>query len=291
MSGFRRPLALLALLAATILVAASLAAPLIESWLGVDATETNLLKRFAEPSSEHPLGTDDLGRDLLVRLLYGGRVSILVGLAAALISATIGTACGLLAGYFGGRFDALLMRVTDGVIALPLLAVLIVLAAIDLTKLGLPAGVAQSPHVSLGRIIVITALFGWTTTARLVRAATLTLRTRDFVKAAVAMGASPLRIMVTHILPNALSPILVATALAVGSIMLFESALSFLGLGVQPPIPSWGNMLTNAQETIWTAPRLAFWPGFLILLAVASCNLLADALAEHLDPRRRRVRR
>jgi peptide/nickel transport system permease protein len=182
------------------------------------------------------------------------------------------------------------MRLTDGVIALPLLAVLIVLAAIDLSKLGLDE-IARSPAASLWRIIAITALFGWTSTARLVRAATLSLKTRDFVRAAVAMGAPPWRVMVVHILPNAASPILVATALAVGEIIKFESVLSFLGLGVQPPIPSWGNMLTNAQETIWTAPMLAFWPGLLILVTVASCNLVADALQDTLDPRRRIVRR
>jgi len=227
---------------------------------------------------------------VLVRLLHGGRVSILVGVVAAVMAAVFGTAIGLLAGYRGGRLDAALMRLTDGVIALPLLAVLIVLAAIDLSKLGLDE-IARSPAASLWRIIAITALFGWTTTARLVRAATLSLKTRDFVRAAVAMGAPPWRVMLVHILPNAASPILVATALAVGEIIKFESVLSFLGLGVQPPIPSWGNMLTNAQETIWTAPMLAFWPGLLILMTVASCNLLADALQETLDPRGRVVRR
>ena len=290
MTGFRRPLALAATLALVLLVVASLAAPLIERALGVDATETDLLARFQAPSAAHPLGTDDIGRDVLVRLLHGGRVSILVGVVAAVMASVFGTAIGLLAGYRGGRLDAALMRLTDGVIALPLLAVLIVLAAIDLSKLGLDE-IARSPAASLWRIIAITALFGWTTTARLVRAATLSLKTRDFVRAAVAMGAPPWRVMVVHILPNAASPILVATALAVGEIIKFESVLSFLGLGVQPPIPSWGNMLTNAQETIWTAPMLAFWPGLLILVTVASCNLLADALQDTLDPRRRIVRR
>jgi peptide/nickel transport system permease protein len=289
-TAFRRPLALAAAAALALLVAAAAAAPLIERWLGIDAVETDLLARFLPPSAAHPLGTDDIGRDVLARLLRGGRVSILVGVAAALVAAVIGTAIGLAAGYFGGRFDALLMRVTDGVIALPLLAVLIVLAAVDWRKLGLP-GLAASADASLWRIVVIIALFGWTTVARLVRAATLSLKSRDFVRAAAAMGAPPWRVMLVHILPNAASPILVATALAVGEVIKFESVLSFLGLGVQPPIPSWGNMLTNAQETIWTAPALAFWPGFLILLTVASSNLLADALQDWLDPRRRGARR
>lgn len=276
--------ALVAALGAT-LALACLAAPWILAALGLDPAETDLLKRLTPPSAEHPLGTDDLGRDLLARLLAGGRVSIVVGLAAAVIAATIGSLLGVIAGYFGGRFDAALMRLTDGVIALPLLALLIVLAAVDLRKLGIPAEIAQSPEAGLVRIVVITAAFGWTTVARLVRAATLSLKTRDFVRAAVALGAPPWRVMLVHILPNAMSPILVATALAVGEVIKFESVLSFLGLGIQPPTPSWGNMLTNAQELIWTAPHLALWPGVLILVTVALCNFLADAMADRLRPR------
>ncbi|MBM3524028.1 MAG: ABC transporter permease [Alphaproteobacteria bacterium] len=290
MTGRRDPVTLVAALVAALLVVACLAAPLVEARLGVDAEETDLLKRLAEPSAQHLLGNDEVGRDLLVRLLYGGRISLLVGVVAAVMAAVIGSLLGVTAGYFGGRFDAVLMRFTDGIIALPLLAVLIVLAAIDLTKLGFSPETVQSRYTSLVRIIVITALFSWTTVARLVRAATLSLKSRDFVRAAIAMGASPWRVMLRHILPNTVSPILVATALAVGEVIKFESVLSFLGLGIQPPMPSWGNMLTNAQEMIWSAPRLAVWPGCLILVAVASCNLLADALARRLDPRRRQRR-
>lgn len=269
------------------LALACLASSWILAALGLDPAETDLLARLAGPSAAHPLGTDDLGRDLLARLLSGGRVSIVVGLSAAVIAATIGSLMGLVAGYFGGRFDAALMRLTDGVIALPLLAVLIVLAAIDLRKLGIPEEVAGSPEAGLARIVAITAAFGWTTVARLVRAATLSLKARDFVRAAVALGASPWRVMLVHILPNAMSPILVATALAVGEVIKFESVLSFLGLGIQPPLASWGNMLTNAQELIWTAPHLALWPGGLILATVALCNFLADAMADRLRPRNR----
>jgi peptide/nickel transport system permease protein len=279
-------LAVVAALGAMLAIAC-LAAPWILAALGLDPTETDLLKRFAPPSVVHPLGTDDLGRDLLARLLSGGRVSIVVGLAAAVIAATIGSLLGLIAGYFGGRFDAVLMRLTDGVIALPLLAVLIVLAAIDLRKLGIPDHLAGSPEAGLIRIVVITAAFGWTTVARLVRAATLSLKARDFVRAAIALGAPPWRVMLFHILPNAMSPILVATALAVGEVIKFESVLSFLGLGIQPPTASWGNMLTNAQELIWTAPHLAIWPGALILTTVALCNFLADAIADRLRPQGR----
>lgn len=279
-----RPLVLAAVIVLAVLVVLSAAAPLIERLMGIDANEADLLQRFQPPSAAHPLGTDEIGRDVFVRLLYGGRVSLTVGFVAAVIAAAIGTLVGIVAGYRGGRLDAVLMRVTDGVIALPLLPLLIVLAAVDLSKLGL-TGLAASEHASLYRIIAITALVGWTTVARLVRGATLSLKARDFVRAAVALGARPARVMALHILPNAVSPIIVATTLAVGQIILFESVLSFLGLGIQPPLPSWGNMLTNAQEVIWTAPHLAIYPGLLILLTVVACNLLGDALQEILDPR------
>jgi peptide/nickel transport system permease protein len=288
MNVFARPLSILAVAVLSFMVLGSLGATLIETALGVDPRAVNLLARHAPPSAGHWLGTDEIGRDVLTRLLHGGRVSLSIGVVAALIASAFGTAIGILAGYRGGALDAALMRLTDGVIALPLLPLLIVLAAIDMTKLGLPAAIAQSEEASLYRIVLITALVGWTTVARLVRGATLALKARDFVRAATAMGATPARIMLRHILPNAISPIVVATTLAVGQIILFESVLSFLGLGVQPPLPSWGNMLTNAQETIWNAPWLAIYPGVLILLAVTCCNLLGDALQEALDPRARR---
>lgn len=280
----RQKLSLAAALILAVLIVLTFSAPLIETAMGLDANADDLLNRYAPPSLAHPLGTDEIGRDVLLRLLYGGRVSLSVGLVAAVMASAIGSMLGVLAGYFGGRLDAILMRLTDGVIALPLLPLLIVLAAIDLSKLGLSA-IAQSESASLYRIIAITALVGWTTVARLVRGATLSLKTRDFVRAAVALGAGPVRVMTVHILSNAVSPIIVATTLAVGQIILFESVLSFLGLGIQPPLPSWGNMLTNAQEVIWAAPLLAVYPGLLILLTVASCNLLGDALQAALDPR------
>ena len=264
---------------------AALAAPLIGSWLGLAVDRVDLFNQYAPPDASHPLGTDEAGRDVLMRLLHGGRISLLVGLVAAIGAATLGTAIGLFAGYFGGRLDALLMRTTDGVIALPILPLLIVLAAIDLGKLGLPAAVTDSESVSLYRIIVIIALFGWTTVARLVRSATLSVRTREFVRAAEALGARPGRIMLRHILPNVVSPIIVATTLSIGSIILLESVLSFLGLGIQPPVASWGNMLSNAQELITRAPRLAVLPGLAIFVTVMAFNFLGDGLQDALDPR------
>jgi peptide/nickel transport system permease protein len=270
---FALPLGLLALLAF-----AAAAIPL----LGADPDAIDLAKRYAGPSLEHPLGTDELGRDVALRLLYGARVSLAVAIAAAFAAVAIGTALGLAAGTLGGRIDGALMRATDAVLALPVLPVLIVLAAIDMRKLGLP----QSDDGGLWRIVAIVALFGWPKVARLVRATALALVNRDFVRAATALGAGRLRIMAVHILPNCAGPLLVATALAAGGTILYESVLSFLGLGIQPPTASWGNMLTNAQETIWQAPWLALWPGLAILLTVTAINLLADALQDKIAGRR-----
>ena len=271
-----------------LLACACFAAPLLARVMGIDPGNVDLYHRLAGPSLAHPLGTDEIGRDLLLRLLEGGRISLLVGIVAAIAAAGFGTAIGLLAGYRGGRLDAALMRLTDGMIALPLLPLLVVLAALDLKKLGVPASLADSDAISLYRIIILVALVGWTTVARLVRGTTLALKARDFVRAAVALGARPSRVMLVHILPNLASPIIVATSLAVGEIILLESVLSFLGLGVAPPIASWGNMLTGAQETIALAPQLALYPGLLIFLTVIACNFLGDGLQDALDPRAER---
>jgi peptide/nickel transport system permease protein len=270
------------------LLALSLAAPVIAQLRGVDPTVTDLLDRFAPPSAQHWLGTDDLGRDLFQRLLDGGRVSLLVGLAGALLSALLGAVIGVFSGYLGGRFDSLVMRFTDGVIALPLLPLLIVLAAIDPAKLGIPSGVAHSESFSVYRIVVIVALTGWTTAARLVRAETLSLKARDFARAAQALGAAPLRIMFRHILPNAMGSLTIATTMSAGTLILLESTLSYLGLGTQPPAASWGNMLTGAQDLLQEAPLLALWPGLLIFLTVIAFNFVGDGLQDAIDPRAER---
>lgn len=274
----KAPLILLAVIAA-----ASFAAPLFTGLLGLDPNDVDLLARLSGPSLSHPLGTDELGRDVLLRLLAGGRVSLVIGIAAALAAAVLGTAIGLFAGYLGGWIDRILMRGTDAMIALPLLPLLIVLAALDLNKLGLPARLIQSDEITLVRIVVLAVLVGWTTAARLVRGATLVTRNRDFVRAARSLGAGVPHILWQHILPNVLGPLIVATTLSIGDVILFESVLSFLGLGVQPPLSSWGSMLSNAQELITTAPLLAVYPGIMIFLTVVACNLLGDALQRRLD--------
>lgn len=268
-----------------ILILLALLQPWLVSASGQDPNAVDLLARFEPPSWAHWLGTDELGRDVFLRLLAGGRVSLFVGVVAALAGTVGGVLIGLCAGYYGGRTDSILMRATDAVIALPLLPVLIVVAAIDPTKLGIPESWRGGDSADLLRIVVIIALFGWTTVARLVRGAALALREQEFVRAATALGATPGRIMRVHLLPNMASPIIVATTLSVGHVILFESVLSFLGLGIQPPRASWGNMLTGAQELIWSAPLLVVYPGLLIFVTVMAFNFLGDGLQHALDPR------
>lgn len=270
-----------------VLALGSAAAPVVEGLLHTDIANVDLYARFAGISLAHPLGTDELGRDVLVRLLYGGRISLAVATVAALFSATLGAAIGLVAGYYGGWADRLLMRLTDSIIALPMLPLLIVLAAVDLRELGIDAQTAQAPLTSFYRIVFIIALFGWTTAARLVRAGTLRAKAMDYVRAARALGAGSGRILLVHILPNVAAPLIVAMTLTTGHIILLESVLSFLGLGIQPPLPSWGNMLTGAQDLVWDHPLLMVWPGLMIFMTVMALNFLGDWLQAALDPRRR----
>ncbi len=253
--------------------------------MGIDPSSTNLLYRFQAPSAEHWLGTDELGRDVLLRLMYGGQVSLAVGLLGTLLTAIIGIIIGVWAGFVGGRLDAFLMRATDCVIALPMTPVLIVLGAIDLGKLGLSPAMANSPLVIFLRIVIIIALVDWTTIARLTRAETITVRQKEYVKAAQVSGARRLYNMLVHVLPNITTPITVAMTLSVGRIILFESTLSFLGFGIVPPTPTWGNMLTNAQQLIISAPALAVYPGLLIFLTVMSVNFVGDGIRIAFDPR------
>ena len=271
------------------MLALSFAAPLFENWLGVSATNVDIYGRFAAPSLTHCLGTDELGRDVFTRLLYGGRISLTVGLVTALTAAIIGTAVGLIAAMGRGWTDILLMRLTDGIIALPLLPLLIILAAVDLGKLGLPPAVINSEYISLFRIVAILALFGWTTVARLVRAGALSILENTYITAAHALGVTRRTILLRHVLPNVAAPLIVATTLSVGTVILLESVLSFLGLGIQPPMPSWGNMLTNAQDLIWDQPALAVYPGLAIFITVIAFNMLGDTLQDYYNPRNRQT--
>jgi len=286
----RQPMAAVAIAFLAVLAVASAAAGWLADLQGIDPETVDLFNAMAPPSAEHWLGTDELGRDLFYRLLLGGQVSLAVGLAAALGAAAIGTLVGLAAGERGGWIDAFLMRGTDAMIALPLLPILIVLSAVDLAKLGFPPAVAQSESTAMIRLVVLVALVGWTTTARLVRAAARETLAQDYVLAARAMGAGSLRVLWRHVLPNIAAPLLVATTLSVGQVILFESVLSFLGLGLDPGTASWGRMLAGAQNLLWDAPALAIYPGVAIALTVIACNLAGDGLAIAFDPRRARPR-
>jgi len=245
--------------------------------------------RFQPSSAHHWLGTDDLGRDLLIRLLEGGRISLTVGLVAALCASLVGVGIGALAGYFGGVLDMLLMRFTDAMLSVPVLALMIVISMVDLTKLGLGWLVrmrwGELDVAGLAKLMFVVVIFQWMGVARLVRGSMLTLKERDFVMAARALGAGHARIIFHHLVPNAMAPIIVATTLAAGSTILYESVLSFLGLGVMPPTSSWGNMLSSAQEYMRKSPWLAVYPGVLIWLTVTAFNFLGDGLRDALDPK------
>jgi peptide/nickel transport system permease protein len=224
------------------------------------------------PSSSHWFGTDELGRDVLTRVIFGARVSLKVGFVAVGIAVAIGTVIGLFAGFYGGWIDALLMRLVDIMLCFP--TFFLILAVI--TMLG----------PSIWYIMVIIGLTGWMGVARLVRAEVLSLKSRDFVMAARVLGASDRRIIFRHILPNALSPVLVSATLGVAGAILTESALSFLGIGVQPPTPSWGNILTSGKDYIEFAWWLSLFPGVAILVTVLSYNLVGEGIRDALDPRR-----
>lgn len=260
-------------------------APLYTAIRDIDPNKTSLLLRYAEPDGRYLLGTDEIGRDVLSRLMLGGQVSLLVGLLTTLLTTIVGVIIGVTAGFLGGRVDSLLMRITDIMIALPVIPVLIVLGAIDLTKLGFSAQAANSGMVIFWRIVIIIAIVEWTTIARIVRAGTLTVRHRDYVLAARVSGASRFYNVVVHVLPNVATPLIVAATLTVGRVILFESTLSFLGFGIVPPTPTWGNMLTNAQELVTSSPALAIYPGLLIFTTVIAVNFVGDGLRVAFDPR------
>lgn len=227
----------------------------------------------AAPSAEHLLGTDQVGRDVLSRLIYASRVSLLVGFGAVLIYVAIGTVLGAVSAYFGGWIDMIFMRVTDVFMSFPNLMVILVIVSV----LG----------PSLSNVIIILGLLGWPSVARLVRGSVLTLKQADFVKAGVALGFSTFRILFIHILPNALAPILVHATFGIAGAIMIEASLSFLGMGVQPPIASWGNMLTDAQSLTVLTSQQWLWvpPGILIILAVLSINFIGDGLRDAMDPK------
>lgn len=245
--------------------------------------DINFAVALQGPNLTHPMGTDDMGQDILARILYGGRVSMAVGLTAMLIAILLGTLIGALAGYCGGGVDNVLMRLTDLFISLPQLPLLLLVVYLfrdTMRRLFNP---------EFGIFLLIVIVIGglrWMQPARLVRAAFLSLKEKEFVEAAVALGTSPRRMIVRHLLPNALSPVIVAASLGVGSAILAESSLSFLGLGFPPDMPTWGRLLFDAKDYLDSAPHWALFPGTMIFLVVLSINYVGDGLRDALDARK-----
>jgi len=266
----RNRLAVASLVVLLCLAAIVLLAPLLAPY-AFDEQDIELLGQPAPPSWAHLLGTDQLGRDALSRLLYGGRISLAVGLAAATVSTALGTAVGAWSGFHRGWVDTVMMRGTDVVLSVPALPLILLISGL------------LRPTVPL--LIVIIGALSWMGTARLVRGQFLSLREREFVEAARALGATNGRLILRHILPNAVAPITVAATLTVGQAILLESAMSFFGFGVQPPTPTWGNLLNEATQWLDSAPWLAIPPGLLIFLTVLSVNSLGDGLRDAFDTR------
>lgn len=263
-------LALLSLVLLLLIHLMAIAAPLLAP---ADPDFIQIGKRFQRPSAEFWLGSDENGRDVLSRLIYGSRVSLLVGSLSVLLSVTIGTLAGALAGYRGGFIDSLIMRFTDGMLTIPTFFLVLIIV----TVFG----------SSLRNVILIIAFTSWMVIARVVRGDVLRITNQDYVLAARSLGVAPLRLVVRHILPGALPSIIVSTTLGVANAILTESALSYLGLGVQPPTPTWGNMLSGSQNYLFRLPELAVYPGVLIFLTVLAYNFFGDGLHDAMDPRYR----
>lgn len=270
----RNRAALAGLLVLCVVAVSAILAPLVAP---TDPAEQEIASRLRPPGWTSPegrlsaLGTDQLGRDILSRLIFGARISLMIGLSAVAIAGTLGTIMGLAAGYRGGRVDDLCMRLTDTMLAMPF----ILLALAVIAVLG----------PSLWTIILVLGVTGWVSYARVVRAEVLTLRTREFVAAALALGGGGGRIVFRHLLPNVLTPVIVIATLEVARMIILESALSFLGLGIPPPTPTWGGMLADGRAYLSTAWWLATFPGLCIMLTVLGINLLGDWLRDILDPR------
>jgi len=274
----RHKLAVTGMLIVVILVIACIIGPNISPY---DVEKSSLRIRYQPPSLEHPFGTDDLGRDMLTRLLFGGRISLSIGLFSMLVAVTLGVTVGSIAGFFGGTIDNVLMRLTDLMLTIPRLFLLIIMAVI---LRGINWPYMQEAGGILAIILVI-GILSWMSIARLVRGSFLSLREKEFVEAARSLGLSDVRIILRHILPNAISPVIVAATLGLAGAIITESGLSYLGFGVQPPTPTWGNMLRNAQEEMLRGHMwMAIFPGLMIFIVVLSINYMGDGMRDALDP-------
>ncbi|MFP5245946.1 MAG: ABC transporter permease [Thermoanaerobaculia bacterium] len=257
-----------------LLVIAALAAPLLAPH---NPNVQDTARRLEAPSNEHPLGLDDLGRDVLSRIVFGARVSLRVGFSVVILASIVGVTLGAIAGYFGGAIDVIVMRLCDILLSFPGILLAIALVAV----LG----------PSLNNVILALSIVSWVGYARLVRGQVLKVREMEFVTAAKAMGAKSPRVIVLHVLPNVINPVIVMATLGLAGAILSEAALSVLGLGVQPPTPSWGAMLTSGRRYLGLANHLAIFPGAAIMLAVMGLNFLGDGLIDALDPKYRKEMR
>jgi peptide/nickel transport system permease protein len=267
---FSRKLAVIGLAVLVVMAMTVIFGPMLSPY-AYDDQDFAVIGSTGPMSPEHWLGSDELGRDALTRLIYGGRISLCVGLAGAILSTLVGTLIGALSGFYRGWTDTILMRFTDVVMSIPTLPMILLLS-----------GLFRPGPVIL--VAIVGALI-WMGTARLVRSQFMVLREREFVEAARALGAGNLRLMFRHILANAIGPITVAATLAVGSAIMLESALSFLGFGIQPPVPTWGNLLNSASSWLGTAPWLAIPPGLCILITVLAVNFVGDGLRDAMEPK------
>jgi peptide/nickel transport system permease protein len=271
----RHKLALTGMFILALLVIGVVAVPWVTQY---DPGKTHIVDKYLPPSADHWMGTDGLGRDMFIRSMDGGRISLMIGMLAMILAISVGTFIGAIAGFYGGWLDNLLMRFADMMLTLPTFFV-----AILLTQL-LRAGVIPFLSAGITPIVLVIAFTAWMPVARVVRASFLSLKQKEFVDAARGAGAKNGRIMLRHLLPNAMSPIIVAATLRVGAAIITESGLSFLGFGVQPPIPTWGNMLQHALDEMDYAPWTAILPGFLIFVTVIAVNYIGDGLRDALDP-------
>ena len=271
----RSPLAYGAFVVMSLVVLGAIFAPLMSPY---NKDKIDLTSQYLAPSLDHPFGTDDLGRDIFVRVMHGGRISLAVGLLAMLVALLIGVTAGGVAGYYGGWIDTLLMRAVDLMLAVPVFFVILFLSSV------------VSPKISILAVCLMIGCTQWMEVARLVRAVVMSTKEHEFVDAARTLGLPDRRIIVRHLLPHTTAPVLVAITLGLAQAIIIESGLSFLGFGVQPPTPSWGAMLQNAQSYLSDCPWIAIFPGLLICLTVVCCNVLADFLGEAMGPARRAAR-
>jgi len=276
----RHKLAMFGLITLTILVVSVFFGPFVYT---VDPEYIDFAVSNQPPSLEHPFGTDDLGRDLLARNLYGGRISLSVGVAAMLVSIFVGTSIGAMAGFFP-KFDSPLMRFTDMMLALPQLPLLLVIITLFRDSLRDAFG----PELGIFLLIIfVIGILGWMPTSRIVRGTVLSIKEKEFIEAAMNIGTRQSRILSRHVLPNVLSPVIVSSTLSVATAILTESALSFLGLGFPPDVPTWGRLLYDGQNFLTFTPWVVLWPGLLISLTVLSINFMGDGMRDALDPRQR----